>query len=213
MQWEIVGIVGDVRNGGLDQEASPTFYSHIPQAPRSRQSYIVRTAGDPTLLLGPMSSVVAEVDAQLAVSEMLPLAALVSENSARPRFLASVISGFAALALLIAAVGVYGVLAYIVRGRAREMGLRAALGAPSVRIVGHVLVSGMRPAIAGLFAGLAVSTVLSRYLETLLFQIDPLDTASFVLGGCVIAMSAVIACLIPAISAAKVDPIVSLRGD
>jgi putative ABC transport system permease protein len=160
-----------------------------------------------------MRSVVAEVDPQLAVSEILPLGSLVSENSARPRFVTTLISGFAALALLLAALGIYGVLAYIVRGSAREMGLRTALGAPSRQIVAHVLMIGMRPAIGGLAAGLAGAALLSRYLQSLLFQVEPLDATTFLIGGIVLALSAAIACLIPAIYAAKVDPMVSLRAE
>jgi putative ABC transport system permease protein len=212
-EWAIIGVVGDVLHQGLAGEATPTFYSHIPQAPRSRQSYIIRTQGDPMQLLGSMRAVVEAVDAGLPVSEMLPLSALVAEESAQPRFLAAIISSLALLGLVLATLGVYGVLAYLVRGRSREIGLRTALGASRPKILREVVGSGMRPALIGLAGGLGVAALLSRYLGSLLFGVRPLDPPTFILVAVLLSIAAFLACLFPATAAAGVDPRVSLSAD
>jgi putative ABC transport system permease protein len=212
-EWEVVGVVADVRHGGLEQGAYPAFYTHIPQAPRARQSYVLRTDGDPLALLGPMRSVVQRIDPGVAIAEMLPLSGLTEEDTARPRFLSAVLSGFASLALLLACVGVYGVLAYIVRMRTTEMGLRAALGATGRGIVVHVLGSGLRPALVGLVLGLGASALLTRYLDSLLFGVEPADPLSFLVSAGLLGGAALAACAIPALAAARVTPAAALRSD
>jgi ABC-type antimicrobial peptide transport system permease subunit len=160
-----------------------------------------------------MRSAVEAVDPQLAIAEMLPLTFVASEYRARPRVIAAVISGFAALALLLATLGVYGVLAYVVRGRLREMGLRSALGASRGTIARHVLLGGLRPALAGLVIGLGIAALLSGYLESLLFEVEALDATTFLTGGAVLLLAAVAACAVPASWAARVDPAESLRAE
>jgi hypothetical protein len=212
-EWEIVGVVADVRHEGLREPAPPSFYPHMPQSPRSRQSYVVRASGEIGPMFAAMRSAVEAVDPQLAIAEMLPLTFVASEYRARPRVIAAVISGFAALALLLATLGVYGVLAYVVRGRLREMGLRSALGASRGTIARHVLLGGLRPALAGLVIGLGIAALLSGYLESLLFEVEALDATTFLTGGAVLLLAAVAACAVPASWAARVDPAESLRAE
>jgi predicted permease len=211
--FEIVGVVGDVHHMGLALPAPPTFYTHTLQSPRSRLSYVVRAGADPSSAFALMRGSVEAVDPQLAVSEMLPLSSVLSEHRARPRVIAAVLGGLAALALLLATLGVYGVLAYVVRGRVGEMGLRAALGASSGRIVREVFVGGMRPAMIGLGLGLAASALLSRYLESLLYEVRPLDAVTFFGGAAVLLVAAAAACAVPARWAARVDPARTLRAE
>ena len=213
VDFEIVGVVGDVRHVGLALPVPPTFYTHMLQSPRGRQSYVVRAGGDPSGAFALMRRAVEDVDPQLAVSDMLPLSTVLSEHRARSRVLAAVLGGLAGLALLLATLGVYGVLAYVVRGRLGEMGLRAALGASRGQIVYEVFSGGMRPAVVGLVMGLAGSALLSRYLESLLFEVRPLDLGTFAGGAAVLLVTAAAACTIPARWAATVDPARSLRAE
>jgi putative ABC transport system permease protein len=122
-------------------------------------------------------------------------------------------AGFAALALILAGLGVYGVLAYVVRGRAKEMGIRAALGATRIEVLRHVMAGGLRPALLGLVVGIGAAALLSRYLQTLLFEVSPLDPIAFVVGASVIALAATLACAVPASWAARIDPMVNLREE
>jgi predicted permease len=212
-EWEIVGVVADVRHDGLREPPPPTFYTHMPQAPRSRQSYVVRTTGNLGPVFAGMRAAVGAVDPELAIAEMLPLTSVASEYRARPRIIVAVVSVFAVLALILATLGVYGVIAYVVRGRMREMGLRAALGASRGTIARQVLLGGLRPALSGLVLGLAGAALLSGYLESLLFDVEPLSAAAYVAGGAVLLLSAALACAVPASWAARVDPAESLRGE
>jgi ABC-type antimicrobial peptide transport system permease subunit len=160
-----------------------------------------------------MRSAVEAIDPQLAIAEMLPLTSVTSDYRARPRVITAVTSGFAALALILATLGVYGVLAYTVRGRLREMGRRSALGASRTTIARDVVVGGMRPAVAGLAVGLVGASLLSGYLESLLFEVEPLNLTTFVGGGALLLLAAAAACVVPASWAARVDPAESLRAE
>jgi predicted permease len=210
---EVVGVVADVHHRGLDEAPHASLYVSNDQNPRIQMSYVVHTTGDPLALAGEMRRIVHDVDPDQPVSEILPLTELMSENLARPRFFAALLGGFAVLALLLAAAGVYGVLAYVVRGRAREMGLRLALGASGERVAVRVLAQGMAPVGVGLVVGLLAAAVLSRFLGALLFDVAPLDAVTYVGVVVVLGGVAALACLLPAWSAGRVDPMVSLRSE
>ncbi len=160
-----------------------------------------------------MRRIVREVDPDQPITEILPLTELTSQTLARPRFFTGLLGGFAALALVLAALGVYGVLAYVVRGRAREMGLRIALGASGGRVARRVLLQGMVPVFIGLGVGLVGAAALSRFVESLLFGVTPLDVPTYLAVAGVLGAVAVVACLVPAWTAARVDPMVSLRAE
>ena len=210
---EVVGVVADVRHRGLGQPPNPSAYVSNDQIPRIQMAYVAATDGDPLELAGAMRGVVRELDPDQAITEIVPLRELTAQNLAQPRFFTGLLGGFATLALILAALGVYGVLAYVVRGRAREMGLRLALGASGRQVAGRVLTQGMLPVVVGLVAGLVGAAALSRFLEALLFGIEPLDGATFGGVALILAVVAVVACMVPAWNAARVDPMVSLRAE
>jgi predicted permease len=210
---EVVGVVADVRHRSLGEAARPSAYVSNDQIPRIQMAYVVHTTGDPLALVGEMRRIVRELDPDQAISEIVPLAELVSQDLARPRFFTGLLAGFATLALVLAALGVYGILAYVVRGRSREMGLRLALGASGRQVAVRVLGQGMVPVVAGLVAGLVGAAALSRSLDALLFGIEPLDATTFGGVAAVLFVVAVAACLVPAWNASRVDPMVSLRAE
>lgn len=176
-------------------------------------TFVARTDGDPLSLVGPMRSIVQKLDPEVPVVEIIPLDRLSAEVRARPRFFTNVMAGFATLALILAGLGVYGVLAYVVRGRAKEMEIRSALGATRNDVLRHVMVGGLGPALVGLVGGLGAAALLSRYQETLLFEVTPLDTIAFLAGAGVIGVVATLACAVHTSWAARIDPITSLREE
>jgi len=212
-QAEIIGVVADVRHGGLAEEADPAAYVRNDQVPRIQMSYVVHAGSDPLALVGVLRGIVREVDPDQAITEIVPLADLAEAELARPRFFTTLLGIFAVLALTLAAVGVYGVLAYLVRSGMRETGLRLALGASAGRVAAEVVGQGMRPVLAGLALGLAIATLLSGFVRSLLYGVEPLDLATFGLVAGVLAFVAVLACLVPAWFATRVDPMVSIRGE
>lgn len=212
--WEVVGVAEDVTLLGPTESPPPAFYWPVAQYPRLQQmTFVARTDGDPLSLVGPMRSIVQELDPEVPVMEIIPLDRLSAEARAQPRFFTNVMAGFAALALILAGLGVYGVLAYVVRGRAKEMGIRSALGATRKDVLRHVMVGGLRPAMVGLVGGLGAAGLLGRYLESLLFEVTPLDPIAFLVGAGVIAVVATLACAVPASWATRIDPMTSLREE
>ena len=210
---EIVGIVADVRHRGLSESPRPSVYIRNDQIPRIQMSYVVETEGDPLAIVGDLRRMVREIDPDQAISGIVPLVELTSENLARPRFFTGLLGGFGTLALLLAALGVYGVLAFSVRSQIRETGLRLALGASGRRVALGVLGQGMRPVLAGLVLGLAAAAVLTRFVSALLFGVEPLDGITFAGVVALLSTAAIVACLVPAWAASRVDPMVSLRGE
>lgn len=210
---EVVGVVADVRHRGLGEAARPSAYVSNDQVPRIQMAYVVHATGDPLALAGEMRRIVRELDPDQAIGEIVPLEELTSQDLAQPRFFTGLLGGFAALALVLAALGVYGILAYVVRGRSREMGLRLALGASGRQVAMGVLGQGMVPVVAGLVVGLVGAAALSRSLDALLFGIEPLDAPTFGAVAAVLFVVAVAACLVPAWNASRVDPMVSLRAE
>ncbi len=207
----VVGVVADVRHNGLDEPAPPAVYVRNDQNPRIQMSYVVHTTGDPLVLAGAMRGVVRALDPDQTISEIAPLSSLTSEALARPRFFTVLLGGFALMALILAALGIYGVIAYVVRSRAREIGLRLALGSSVGRVVGHVLRQGLAPAAVGLAAGILLAGALSRFVASLLYGVEPLDPATYVGVALTLAAVATLACTLPAWTAARVRPMESLR--
>ncbi|MDX1647722.1 MAG: ABC transporter permease [Longimicrobiales bacterium] len=210
---EVIGVVADVRHRSLGEAARPSAYVSNDQVPRIQMAYVVHTSDDPLALVGEMRRTVRELDPDQAISEIVPLDELMAQDLARPRFFTALLGGFAALALVLATLGVYGILAYVVRGRSREMGLRLALGASGRQVAGRVLGQGMLPVMVGLVVGLIGAAALSRSLDVLLFGIQPLDAPTFGAVAMVLVLVAVVACLVPAWNASRVDPMVSLRAE
>ena len=208
---EIVGIVGSVRYSALDAEAAPTMYVPFRQDVFSSMWVLARTAGDPAQLSAAARQVVRDVDRGLPAFSMSPLADVVSESVAQQRFSMLLLGLFAGIALFLAAVGLYGVVAYTVSQRTQEIGVRMAMGAQRGQVLGMIVGGGMRLTLVGVAIGIAGALALARFVESMLFEVTPFDPASYVATAGLLTAVAALACYIPARRAMRVDPIVALR--
>ncbi|HEY1249970.1 MAG TPA: ABC transporter permease [Thermoanaerobaculia bacterium] len=208
---EIVGVVGDVRQDGLDVPALPEVFIPWTQNPMPSMTLLVRVNGSPQAVQRAAIAAVRSIDPDQSVSNVMPLTGYLSDSVADRRFTTLLLGFFAALALVLASVGIYGVVAYGVAERRREIGIRTALGARPADVLALVVKGALRLAAVGMVAGAVVALGLSRFLASLLFGIRPTDPATF--GGVAILLAAVVlaACVIPARSALRVDPNTALR--
>jgi putative ABC transport system permease protein len=206
----VIGVVGDVRNTALNQESPALYY---PAAFRVWPSMdvVVRADSAPEPVLAAARQKIRGLDAELALSNVRTMDEWLANTAAQPRLNAALLAAYAITALAIAAVGIYGVLAYSVGLRTREIGLRLALGAPRQDVVRMVVREGMRLASFGIAGGVAAAVALSRVLEGLVFGVQVRDPATFVLVVIALAGVALVACSVPARRAARVDPMVALR--
>ena len=208
----IVGVVGNEKFHGLTKAAPIAAYMPYAQAPpRGPQSLLVRASGDPRSFASAVRASFREIDPGLAVYGVEPLAVTLSESIGTPRFLTVLLLIFATLALVLAAIGIHGVLSYAVAQRTREIGIRMALGASPRRVTRLVAGQGATLTLAGLAAGLVLSAVFARSLAGLLFGIEPTDIASFTAVLAVLAAVAAISVWIPARRATRVDPLAAMR--
>lgn len=208
---EVIGVVGDVRQEGLGQSPFATMYVPMSRFPRGSLKFYLRTQGDPTALAASARAAIHRLDPNQAISGVQPLTEVVAETVAGPRFLTLLVGVFGAAALLLAAIGVYGVISFSVARRTREIGVRIALGADRAAVRRLVLREGMALAGAGLALGLVAALALSRVLSSMLFETrahDPLTLASV---GALLLAVALVACAIPARRAANLDPQEALR--
>ena len=208
----VVGVVGDVRSTALNRE-SPALYYPSPRGVWPLMDVVVRTNGKPESVLPAVRQKVHALDPELPLANVRPMEAWVANNAAQPRLNAALLGVFACVALLIAAVGTYGVIAYSVSQRTREIGLRIALGAQRGRVLRLIVGGGMTMALAGIGIGVACALGLSRVLASLVFGVPVRDPATFVTVTMVLAVVALAACLVPAVRASRVDPMVSLRQE
>ena len=210
--FTVVAVVGEVRHNALGQEF-PSMYFSAATRLAPQMDIVVRTHGRPESALAAARAKIRELDPELPLSNVRTVEEYVHNNAAQPRLNAALLGVFAGVALLIAAIGVYGVLAYSVNQRTREIGLRMALGAQRSGVLWWVARQGMLVAAAGIGIGLAGAYALSRLLSTLLFEIQPRDSVTFTTVAAVLAVVALTACLVPARRASRVDPIVALRDE
>jgi putative ABC transport system permease protein len=210
--WTVVGVVGEVRNTALNQEA-PTLY--FPTAARvfALMDVVVRVDGAPASVLPTLRRKVHDLDPELALANVRPMTEWVTASAAQPQLNAALLAGFAVVALLIAAIGIYGVIAYSVSLRTREIGIRLALGAQPSGVRRRVIGEGMVVAGAGIGAGIAGAFAIGRVLESIVFEVRVKDPATFATVAVALAIVALAACAIPARRAARVDPMVALRDD
>jgi predicted permease len=208
---DVVGVIGDYRQESLDVPAPPLMITNFRQDNWRGMLITVKSTAPPKALRDMIASAVHDVDRAQAVGAPTRLASFIDAEFGEQRFAMSVLAGFSALALLLAIVGVYGVIAYNVASRRQEFGVRVALGAFPRQLVVSVLVYGARLAAIGLAIGLIAATFLTRFLTSLLFQIRPLDAVTFVGASGVLAVATIVACWIPARRAGKVDPVVAMR--
>jgi putative ABC transport system permease protein len=208
----VIGVVGDVRNTALNQEF-PCLYVSAAMRIAPLMDIVVRTQGQPESVQQSARRHIHDIDAELALTNVRTVAGYVYDNAAQPRLNAVLLAVFAGVALLIAAIGVYGVLAYSVTQRTREIGLRMALGAQPSGVLWWIAGQGMLVAIAGIGVGLAGAVALSRVLGALLYQVQPHDPLTFTVVAVLLSAVALAACLAPARRASRVDPIVALRDE
>jgi predicted permease len=213
---EIVGLTQDAKYTSQRDETEPTVYVPWQQSLRAMQmsTFELRTQGDPAAYVTAVREAVREIDSNLPISSMKTQVEQANETLSMERLFAKLLSLFGILALLLAAVGLYGVMAYSVSQRTHEIGVRMALGATRRTVMQMVLSQGMFLTVIGIAVGLAGAYVLTKYLETLttmLFGVEPRDPVTFSAIALFLAVIAFLACLIPARRATKVDPLVALR--
>ena len=212
VRWTIVGVVANERFHGLTNDVPIAAYMPLAQAPsRGGQSLLVRTAGDPGALAGAVRGAIREIDPALAVYGVEPLTATLADSFGTRRFVMLLLMLFAALAMLLAAVGVHGVLSYTVSQRTREIGVRMAMGASPRSVVRLVLGEGAKLIVLGLGTGLVLGVAFTRALGGLLYGVTSTDPLTFLAVGVLLAVVAGVSSYIPARRAMRVDPIVALR--
>jgi putative ABC transport system permease protein len=209
----IVGVVADARRSGVDQAVRPSAFVPAAQAPQRRMDVLVRTASDPLRVMPEVRRVVSAIDPQLPLTRVRTLEQAMAESLSQRRFVVGVLSAFAAAALALAAIGIFGVMAYLVEQRTREIGIRVALGAQRGSVLRQVFSEGMTHAAAGLVIGVVASLALTRFVRSQLFGLESSDPATFAMASLVLLATATLACLIPARRAARVDPVVALREE
>jgi putative ABC transport system permease protein len=207
----IVGVVSDVSQYALDKKPPMQIYLPHSQFPTSFNSIVVKTENDPASVFAAVRREIQTVDKDQAVYNVTTLEQLQAGSISLRRFLMMLLIVFAILTLMLAAVGIYGVMSYVVTQRTHEIGIRMAVGASAVDILKLVVKSGIGLALVGVGIGLVSALALTRLMETVLFGVTPTDTLTFVIGALGLMAVAVVACYIPARRATKVDPLVALR--
>ena len=209
--FEIIGIARDVKLAGLDAPSEPAYYLPASQAPLQDMTLLVRTTTDPLSIVGAVRQVVLSIDPNQPLSNIKTLEKVVDDSIAQRRLNMLLMGLFGGLALLLSAVGIYGLLSHAVTQRTQEMGIRMALGAQVSDVLKLVLRRGMMLAFAGEVIGLAGAFALTRLMRGLLFGVTPNDATTFIVVAGVLAVVALLACYVPARRATKVDPLVALR--
>jgi putative ABC transport system permease protein len=209
----VVGVVRDVRNEEMGRPSYPQLYLPLAQSPVLSLVVLARTSGDPLALTAAVKAALAELDSGLPLSDVATLDQRVTETLARPRVNAALLCAFAGAALLLAAVGIYGVIAFGVVQRTRELGIRMALGAGASNLLHMVVSQGMRPVLAGVGLGLAGALAGTRLLRGLLFGVAPTDPTTFLVVTAFLLAVALLASYLPARRAARSDPMIALRNE
>jgi putative ABC transport system permease protein len=208
---QIIGVVGSVKRKGLTSEKPAQFYLPLPQAIILSPAIVIRTSGNPGNLLEPLRTVLAQMDSNVPLYRINTVDDFITLSAAQPRFQTVLITFFAVMALVLAAVGLYAVLAYMVAQRTLEIGLRLALGAQRESVVGLILRRGLMLAAIGLGIGIVASVVFTRFLSDLLYGVTPLDPLTFIGVSAALMLVSLIASSAPAYRAARLDPMRTLR--
>jgi predicted permease len=208
---EIVGVVGDIKTNGLDAAVGPMIYWPYPQFPQLFNTIVVHSDGDPLRLIPALKAAIWAVDRNQPISDVETLDHILSESVATRRLYMILLGVFSAAALLLAAVGIYGIVSYSVSQRIHEMGIRLAVGAERIDVLLLILKQGTRLALIGIATGIVVTLLLTRLMSHLLFGVSPTDPLTFALVAILLTLVTILACYIPARRATRVDPMVALR--
>jgi putative ABC transport system permease protein len=211
--FTIIGIAGDVRVRGAREGPRVETYAPYWQFTEPGMNVIMKAAGNPAQLIAPLREAVYSIDRNVPVSNVIALSELVSDSIEQPRFFATLSGGFAVLAMALAAIGIYGVMAYAVSQQTAEIGLRMALGAAPSEVFRLVIGDGLRLTAIGFVIGLGGSIVVGRWLTTLLFGVRPWDPLTLIAAAAALLTIAAVACFVPARRATRVDPMVALRAE
>jgi putative ABC transport system permease protein len=210
--YEIVGVVGDAR-WVISQPVRPTIYWPLYGGHRSGATIVVRSTHDVETLALPVQKLIGVMDPELPISGVMTLRETIGKSTMGEQLDSFLVLAFAIVALLLAAAGLYGVLAYMVTQRRSEIGIRIALGAQRERVLGNMLLDGLRPALYGLLLGLGASAVVVRLIQTMLYETAPLDPAVFISVSATLLIVAGLACLLPSWRASRLDPMQALRTE
>jgi len=210
---EIVGVAGDVRHAGLSRDPVPEMYLSNLQEPQAELHVLLRTSGDSSAAASMVGPQIRGMDRNLPLPAVTPMQDVVRGSIGRRRFDATLLATFAAVALLLSAIGIYGVTSYGVAQRTREIGIRAALGASRADVLGLVLGRAIRLTLFGIAAGLVGALALTRVLRSLLYGVQPTDLATFAGVAAILLAIAALASYVPARRALGIDPLQALRTD
>ena len=209
----VIGVVGNLRQGGLAEPVDPTMFLHVLQNFRSRMSIVVRVDGDPLAYATAVRQAIWSQDAAQTITSLTTLESVLGTAVSRPRLLAWLLALFGVIGLVLGAVGIFGVLAYAVNQRRQEIGVRVALGARPRTVLGLIIGQGLMLAAAGVVLGVAGAVLLTRWMQDVLFDIQPSDPATFAQVIVVLAAAALLASWLPARRALRIDPVTALRYD
>ncbi len=214
IQWiQVVGVVGHLAHEGLDAQKRVQVYFSLAQRGMPFLGYAVRTAGDPLAALGSVRAAVRSVDPDLPLANVSTMDRLIESSTGQRRFAMILLIGFSMLAMTLASIGLYGVMSYTVSQRARELGVRLALGADTREVLGLVLAQGLRLALAGVVIGLLAAFAVTRVMKNMLFGLSSTDPLTFVAISLLLVAVALVASYLPALRATRVDPVVALRTE
>jgi putative ABC transport system permease protein len=208
---EIVGVVGDLRPSGPQFAAPPEFYMSTAQISNERMALAIRTAADPRAMIPSLRGELRALDPDLPVYNIRTMEKMMDDNLAGERASGWLLGVFAAVAIMLSAIGIYGVMSYTVAQRTNEIGVRMALGASQRNVLGIVLGSGAKLALIGIAAGLAASLALTQVVQGVLFGVTATDPMTFAFAAAGLTLVVLISCLLPAMRAIRVDPVIALR--
>jgi predicted permease len=209
----VVGVVADVRREGLDKDAVPTLYAPHAQAPTGAMHFAIRTAGPPRAIERAARGALVSMNASMPIASVTTLEDVFSLSVRDRKFHLALLTAFSFAALLLSAIGIYGVLSQAIGERTQEIGIRVAVGASSLQVLLMVLREGGALAAGGIMIGLAGATILTRLLSEMLYRVTPLDPLSFGAALVLLFVTAIVACWVPARRAAKLDPVQALRRE
>jgi putative ABC transport system permease protein len=209
----IIGVVADAKQDSMDKAVLPEVYLPFPADVEPAVTFVVRGSADVDQIARKARDALRSVDASLTPTDVISMRELVSGSVQQERFRTALLSGFAVAALLLASIGIYGVLAYLVSQRTREIGIRMALGAPQAQVISMVFRQGMTPVAYGVATGVAGGFACARLIRTFLYGVDATNPGTYAAAAAVLLAVAMCACLVPARRASRVDPTLALRDE